>query len=315
MAIGGRNLDSGRRELCRRIVIGAVAAGLCTREVFARKDAFKLKYITASCMYGRMKLEVILSEVAKTAARHIDIWPEPHGNQREQIEQMGRDAFAAMLEQHGVKLGILTHFDLGPFVLQQEMSVARELGGSMIICGARGPRNLKGQELKAAVAEFAEKMKPHIAAAEQAQIVIGIENHADSLVESADSVRWLAELAPSRHIGIALAPYHLEQDPILIAGLIRDLGSRLVHFYAWQHGMGCHKKLPKEQELFQLPGRGKLDFVPIVSALKSIKYDGWTEIFMHPVPRGIPILPTAAEVTNETNRSRTYLETCVTKVS
>jgi sugar phosphate isomerase/epimerase len=77
--------------------------------------------------------------------------------------------------------------------------------------------------------------------------------------------------------------------------------------------MGCHKKLPKEQELLQLPGRGKLDFVPIVSALKKINYRGLTEVFMHPVPRGIPILQTAAQVTAEINRSRLYLETCMTK--
>ena len=79
-------------------------------------------------------------------------------------------------------------------------------------------------------------------------------------------------------------------------------------FYAWQHGMGCHQKLPKEQELLQLPGRGELNFGPLLSALKRINYTGWTEIFMHPVPRGIPILETAAAVTAEINRSRTYLE-------
>ncbi len=75
--------------------------------------------------------------------------------------------------------------------------------------------------------------------------------------------------------------------------------------------MGCMKKLPKEQELLQMPGRGKLDFVPIVGALKKINYNGWTSIFMHPVPRGIPILPTAREVTAEINRSRLYLEDCL----
>ena len=71
--------------------------------------------------------------------------------------------------------------------------------------------------------------------------------------------------------------------------------------------MGCHKKLPKEQELLQLPGRGKLNFSPLLGALRDIKYTGWTEIFMHPVPRGIPILKTTTAVTSEINRSRSYL--------
>ena len=57
-----------------------------------------------------------------------------------------------------------------------------------------------------------------------------------------------------------------------------------------------------------MPGRGKLDFAPLVKALKRIKFNGWTEIFMHPVPRGIPILDTTAKVTAEINRARAYLE-------
>ncbi len=31
---------------------------------------------------------------------------------------------------------------------------------------------------------------------------------------------------------------------------------------------------------------------------------------MHPVPRGIPIMPTATEVSTEINRARRYLEEC-----
>ena len=78
--------------------------------------------------------------------------------------------------------------------------------------------------------------------------------------------------------------------------------------------IGCNIKLPKEQELLQMPGRGSLDFVPVVKALKNINYKGWTEIFMHPVPRGIPILDSVQDVTAEINRSRRYLEDCLKKV-
>ena len=65
---------------------------------------------------------------------------------------------------------------------------------------------------------------------------------------------------------------------------------------------------PKEQELEQLPGRGKLPFQPLLAALKKINYAGWTEVFMHPFPRGIPVLPTREEVTAEINRAREYLK-------
>ena len=302
-----------RRQVCKALAFAPLAASLTTTPISGNERTFKLRYIVASSMYGRMKLSEILPEVRRAGADYIDIWPESHANQREQVEEMGNQQFAAMLKKHRIKLGILTRYDLGPYNLKDEIRVAKKLGGSMVVCGSRGPGNLKGDALKAAVKNFIEKAKPQVDAAEQAGITIGIENHGNSLIRSPDSMRWFAEFTTSGHIGIALAPYHLPQEPELIARLIEDLDKNLVHFYAWQYGMGCHKKLPKEQELLQMPGRGKLDFVPIVSALKKINYRRWTEVFMHPVPRGVPILQTATQVTAEINRSRLYIEACMKK--
>ena len=292
-------------------MVGSAAVGLAPASLQSTDSSFRLKYIVASSMYGRLPIADVLGEIQKTGAEHIDIWPERHANHREQVEAIGHQEFAAMLKQYKIKVGILTHYDLGPFDLQAEMQIAKKFGGSMIICGSRGPRDLKGDTLKAAISEFIEKMKPHVAFAEEIGVTIGIENHNSSLIHSPDSIRWFADLNASTHLGIALAPYHLPQDPGLIANLIRDLGEHIVHFYAWQYGMGCHKKLPKEQELLQLPGRGGLDFTPIIASLRRINYKGWTEVFMHPVPRGIPIMPTAAEITAEINRARQYLERCM----
>ena len=269
---------------------------------------FELNYILASCMYGTTPLAEIVPEVKKSGSEHIDIWPRVHGNQREQVEAMGNDAFAALLATHGVGLGISTRFDLGPFGLEEEMAFARKFGASLIVTGSKGPKGLVGEELRAAVADFAKGLKPHIATAEKHDITISIENHGSALIEMPDSMKWLIEFTDSPHLGIALAPYHLPDDAQLVTKLIADLGQGLALFYAWQHGMGCHEKLPKEQELLQLPGRGSLDFAPILAALKKINYSGWTEIFMHPVPRGIPILDSTADVTSEINRARHYLD-------
>ena len=269
---------------------------------------FELNYILASCMYGTTPLAEIVPEVKKSGNEHIDIWPRVHGNQREQVESMGNDAFAALLTTHGVGLGISTRFDLGPFGLEEEMAFVREFGASLIVTGSKGPKGLVGEELRAAVADFAKGLKPHIAAAEKHDITISIENHGSALIETPDAMKWLIEFTDSPHLGIALAPYHLPDDAELVAKLIADLGQGLALFYAWQHGMGCHEKLPKEQELLQLPGRGSLDFAPILAALKKINYSGWTEIFMHPVPRGIPILDSTEDVTGEINRARHYLD-------
>jgi len=150
-----------------------------------------------------------------------------------------------------------------------------------------------------------------LAVAQQNGVTIAIENHGNNLFETADSLKWLVELCDDPHLAVALAPYHLPQDENELAKLIRSLGNRIEVFYAWEHGKGCMKKLPKEQELMQMPGRGELDFEPILQALQAIDYQGWTEIFMQPVPRGIPILETTAQVTDEINRSREYLSSCL----
>jgi len=269
---------------------------------------FRLNYILASPMYGTTPLAEVLPEVKKTGATHIDIWPRQHANHREQVAEIGLDQFAEMLHEHGVGLGMITRYDLGPYGLQDEMRVLKKLGGRVIVTGAR---NADGATLRDRVQAFVEKLRPHVALAEELGVAIGIENHANSLINEPDSLRYFAEFAPSKHLGIALAPYHLPQDEQVIAGLIADLGEHLVHFQGWQHGLGCMKKLPKDQELLQMPGRGPLDFTPLLRALKQLNYQGFTEIFMHPVPRGIPILESTAAVTGEINRARAYLEKCL----
>ncbi len=311
-------LPFDRRQFNRCVLGAAAAATLPTfasgRSTRADEPTFKFRYIVGSSMYGYTDVAEIMPEVAKTGATAIDIWPKVHGNQREQLDELGEEKFAALLKQHEISLGCITQYALGPFGIQDEMRLAKRFGCPTIVCGGKGPVGLTGSELKAAVGKFVEQMKPHLAVAEETGVTIAIENHGNNLIDSPDSLKWLVELRSSEHLAVALAPYHLPQDEQLISDLIRSLGDGIAMFYAWQHGMGCHVKLPKEQELLQMPGRGTLDFVPLVAALRDINYRGWTEIFMHPVPRGIPILDTTAAVTAEINRSREYLTECLRKL-
>jgi len=284
----------------------ASAAALAASSAIAQPGRLQFKYLLPSCMYGTMPLAEILPEVAKIQADGIDLWPKVHGDQREQADALGRDAFARLLKDHGVRLAMTTRYDLGPFGLEKEMEYLQHFGGSLIVTGSGKPPQ---GNLKEAVREFVTRMEPHVAAAERLGVTIAIENHGKALIESLDSLRYLADFAKSSpRLGIALAPYHLPQEPETLATLIRDLGPKLVHFYAWEHGMGCMTKMPKADEMKQLPGYGSLDFGPVVKALRDIRYGGHVEIFMHPVPRGIPILPTAAEVTEAMNRARAAFE-------
>lgn len=79
-----------------------------------------------------------------------------------------------------------------------------------------------------------------------------------------------------------------------------------------EHSEGIREKVSKEIEMQQMPGfGGGLDYRPIVKALQDIAYQGYCEIFMHPTPRGIPILPTIPEITAAINKSRAYVERCL----
>ena len=309
-----------RREFCNTLTTGAMALGVASvlpGSLLQAKEnndkEFKLNYVLASAMYGTTALNEILPEVKKIGASQLDIWPRPHGNQREQVTEMGAEKFATLLEKHDVNLAVMSSYKSGPFGLAKEMELANKIGGknTVFICGGKGPKNLTGDDLKAAVKKFAELMKPHMAVAAKYGYVIGVENHANNLIYTPDSCKWLAEFTDAKHLGIAVAPHHLETlkiDGKGTAKLIAELGDHVAFFYAQQHGMGSSKKLPKEQEILQMPGRGDFDFGPSLQALKKINYAGLTEIFMHPVPRGVPIRETTKEITAEINLSRIYLE-------
>jgi sugar phosphate isomerase/epimerase len=189
------------------------------------------------------------------------------------------------------------------------MRLAARLGCKTIVTGGKGPKGLSGEDLKKAVRDFIDALKPTLDTAAETGITVAIENHGNNLIDSPDALKWLVEFRPSKHLAVALAPYHLPQDEQMLADLIRALGNDgLAVFYAWQHGKGCMTKMPKEDELQQMPGRGPLDFRPLLAALREIRYAGWTEIFMHATPRGVPILETPKEITAEINRARDYLE-------
>jgi sugar phosphate isomerase/epimerase len=272
------------------------------------RTKFSLRYVLASSMYGNLPLSVVLAEAAKTPTRSVDLWARIHGTQREEAEALGPERLRALLEEHKVNIPVTTRYDLGPFKLASEIAFLRGLGGKIIVVGPKGPSGLTGGDLRRELRRFVELLKPQVDLAIGAGITIAIENHGDTLIASPDAIRWLIEFSQELPLGIALAPYHLPQDPELIGQLIHDLGSKLTLFYAWQYGMGCAKPMPKNEELMQLPGRGNLDFFPIVRALHTIEYKGWIEILMHPTPRGFPILDTAQAVTAEINQATIYLD-------
>lgn len=301
--------------LSRRAMLATLGASSLTATNWSMaKDPsteFKLNYMLASCMYGKLDVRKCIEQVTKIGATCIDLWPPSHGDQRIQIDAIGHQQYLAACKAAEVRPQMTTRYDLGPFDLADEIQVVKQLGGKMIVCGSTGSRE---GSLKLQVANFIEKMRPHVAIAEKAGVVIAIENHSNALINSLDSLRYFADMNQSANLGIALAPYHLPQNSRAIADLIKHCNKSIVHFYAWEHGMGCHRKMPKPHELMQLPGFGTLDFTPILAALRDIQYQGLTEIFMHPTPRGIPIMASIGESNAVINKSRAYLARCIERI-
>lgn len=282
-----------------------------------KKDRFSIEYVLSSALYGNMKLDTILPEVAKSGATGLDIWGKPHGSQREEVDEMGVDAFADLLRKHQTKLTVSTRYPLGCFGLQPEMPILKKLGGKILVCGSSGPKNPSGEEAKKLMKSFLEKMKPHADAAGEHGLVIALENHVNQLLFHPDSIRYFAEFNHHKALGMSFGPHHLHTfPPKIIPELIRELGNDNIPFiYFQEHSIGMLKKVDKEIEMQQLPGRGKLDYVPIVRALRDIQFTGVAEIFMHPTPRGIPILETAEAITGAINQSRGYIDGCIAKTA
>ena len=272
------------------------------------------KHILATSLFGTEKLERILPLAEQLGIEYIDLWPKIHGSQREELTQMGEDRFAELLVKHKLQLGCITQFPLGPFGLADEIRLCNRLHCPTIVTGSGGTAGLHGPELKHAVEEFIEKLKPHWELAREHQVTVAIENHSKSLLDSPDSIRWFHEFR-MRHaagapdgLAVAFAPYHLPQNEKLLTDLLAQTLPSIALFYAWQHGKGCMQAQPKEDELLQLPGKGPLDFKPLLKTLRDGKYQGWTEIFMHPFPRGIPIHSDLKKVADEIRTAQAYID-------
>ncbi|MGI9240038.1 MAG: sugar phosphate isomerase/epimerase family protein [Verrucomicrobiales bacterium] len=305
----------------RRRAIQALAAA-CVTEVGAavakEKSAgeFEIDYVLASALYGDLPLGEILPEVAKSGSLGLDIWGKPHGTQREELDRLGVDAFAEQLSEHETKCLVSSRYPLGPFGLQAEMPILQRLGGKVLVCGATGPKDPRGDAARSAVKGFLEKIQGHADAAGEHGLTIAIENHSGQILSHPDSIRYFAEFNRHPALGIAFAPHHLHADLGEIPGLIKELGRRNLPFiYFQEYGIGAHKKVEKKVELAQLPGRGTLDYVPILQALRDIDFAGLAEIFMHPTPRGVPILGSASDITGAVNESRKFIDRCLAKSS
>lgn len=300
-----------RRTFLKSAGVAAAVAAVAPRlsQAAGQGEAekpFRLNYLLASSLYGNVPIREVVPEVRKAGCDALDVWCPNWVPHRTQVDEMGHDAFAALLKEYGTRLGAISPYKQGPFKLADELRVIAKLGGTLAICGSTGPAKDVQQGMK----DFIERLKPQAAVAEEVGVDIGIENHGNALLWQPDSFRYFCELATSPRLKIALAPYHLPQNPEELGGLLKEIGPKLAHIYLWQRPT---KEQKAADPLAELPGHGGMDFAPIVAALKAIEFKGWSEIFTHARVHKGAMAATTDAVTGEVVKSRQYLESCLAK--
>ena len=134
-----------------------------------------------------------------------------------------------------------------------------------------------------------------------------------------DSLRYFAEFNRSANLGIAFAPHHLlpmgrSKSRNCSATSARSRSAVRV-FSGALRGHDEEDEQGDRNAATPRTSAARSTIGPIVKALRDIGYSGFVEIFMHPMPRGIPILPTAAEITAAINKSRAYVEKCLAETA
>jgi sugar phosphate isomerase/epimerase len=303
-----------RRDFLRLSAGAATAlvasAGAVRAQAGAGAAPFRLRHVLSTNQYGTLPIQDIVPEAKRAGYVGLDVWAGRWGNQREQIDYLGHEKFAALLKQHDVKVSCYTCMDPGFARCEPHLRAMLKFGGNQIVAGfpgVPGGKDLRGDALRQAIRGSLEKLKPIIGVAGELNVELAIENHLNGLLETPDGVRILAEEIKEKHVGISFAPFHLPQDAALLGRLVDDVAPKILYYYAWQFGDGSGDLAPSKQKR-QLPGVGPLDFKPMLAALKRHRFAGYTSVFMHPTPRGAPLASTVKDVTAELGKARAFLD-------
>jgi sugar phosphate isomerase/epimerase len=264
---------SSRREFLTRSALGgaalALAGPLSSRSGAAAAPVpWTMRLSTSSIHFHKLPIEQACERVAALGFEGIDIWSAYQGcpHLDDVVKRLGGAGLKELLAKTKLKLFAFSVY-VGGFARYAEL--LGQAGGGVAVRGSEGP--CPPADLTPRMRAFLEKLKPEIELAAKHHSKLAIENHGHALLDSLDSLKAFTDLNTSPHVGIALAPYHLQAIKAPVEEAIRISGPQLLFFYAWQNGSGFH----------QLPGHGPTDFTPWLSALAQARYDGYVNPFMH----------------------------------
>jgi sugar phosphate isomerase/epimerase len=294
----------GRRQFIRTTAIPLVALAIPGGSGHARAaqdPAWRMRLAFSSVMLAALPIEEVCARVTTLGFDAIDIWCpfDRCKHLSDVVTRLGPDGLKQVLATHKLALGSFTTYTTPAEAVgfPAYADFIGKFGGGLVVRESQYIQP-KPEELTAAMRAFFEKLKPQIEQAAQAKVRLAIENHSDALLGTPDSFKAFVDLNPApQHVGLAIAPYHLQGIQASVAEVVRTAGSQLLFFYAWQKADGMN----------QLPGHGPTNFVPWLKALAQIKYQGFVNPFMHGNPR-------PEELTAGIAKACAYLKTCHAKV-
>lgn len=264
-----------RREFLKSLAMAGAALGSpCLVTGKEGGPVWQPKLALSSVMFSGLPLADFCAESARLGFKGIDLWG-PFGGCRHlpEARALGAKAFLELLKKHGLELGAWTTYrtkvDRQGFPGFAEFIGA--CGGGVVVRESKYDK-VETLQLEAAMGGFFGELRPEIELAREHKVKLAIENHAGAILNSIESIRMFVKLNPAPEVvGIALAPYHLQNAKAPVVEAIEACGNQLLFFYAWQSEAGVK----------QLPGHGPIDFAPWLDALARQNYGHWMTPFMH----------------------------------
>ena len=268
-----------RRHFLRTTAAAALAMPFIADRAFAVDETpWRLRLAFSSVMFAELPIEEVCARASKLGFEAIDIWCpfDTCKHLTDVIDRLGPDGLKELLTKHKLALASFT-----TYVTKTESvgfpayaDFIGKCGGGVVVRQSEYT-SVKPEELTAKMRAFFDKLKPQIEKAAETKVKLAIENHRGAVLSTADSFKAFVDLNPApQHVGLAVAPYHLQNVKASVEEVIRTSGSQLLFFYAWQSAEGMN----------QLPGHGPADFAPWIKALADVKYPGFVNPFMHSHP-------------------------------
>ena len=290
----------GRRQFLRGTAAALALSGLSGRAIAESVPSWRMRLAFSSVMLAELPIEDVCARAAQLGFEAIDIWCpfDKCKHLADVVARLGPDGLKELLAKHKLALASFTTYTTKTEAVgfPAYADFIGRFGGGVVVRESQYMQ-VKPGELTAAMRSFFEKLKPQIDKAAETKVRLAIENHGDALLCSPDSFKAFVDLNPSpQHVGLGIAPYHLQNIKASVEDVIRTAGSQLLFFYAWQSAAGIK----------QLPGHGPADFTPWLKALAEVNYQGFVNPFMHGHP-------TPDELSAGMAKACDYLKECHTR--